>query len=419
MSLFPDSLWQRYQLKQEIDSNAAIAIDPSTARTVYIRCAKLPDKNSAAVWQHHANLRRSLKHSNIVELIDAFQIDNQFFWVMEYCNAGTLAEFMQAENNSAGLPVAEVTNIGASLCKALETAHKAGHTTAQLSPEKILLHASKAGLVVKVTVFDTPPVINPNVNTTNFDFTTPEQLLGEPSGTAQDVYSLGILLYMLLTGSYYLPPAEDEHARYWQILADQPIPLQNHRSDIPDWLSALVMQTLEKEPAYRPTLSQTYFAFQHPNRRLPHSRNTSLVSDHRSTVNRNWLWMSLGLTSVVLPALFSVLIIWGYFQLTSPQVNTPSVTISAAAQNVPDTSTIIEQLPNPVLDQAVVQNTDLYDGLKIRTEPNRDAPQIGTLSDGDMVKIFEYSNDKAWARIVGTQGQQGWVFVGQYLRISE
>lgn len=94
---------------------------------------------------------------------------------------------------------------------------------------------------------------------------------------------------------------------------------------------------------------------------------------------------------------------------------------------LPDRQEIIERVMNTVNNftplavnsSALVENADAYNGLKLRSNPNRDASIIRSLKDGTRVQILKYDRSKDWAFVETTAGTQGWVFANGYLRIAE
>jgi len=72
-----------------------------------------------------------------------------------------------------------------------------------------------------------------------------------------------------------------------------------------------------------------------------------------------------------------------------------------------------------MFSQAVVQNSSVYGGLKLRAEASRDAQILRILSDGDTLGIITFNDDRSWAQVQSADGQIGWVYANRYLRIDE
>lgn len=412
MKLFSEKLWQQYQLKKLVQPDVAVAFDASHNRPVVIRSTPVPSTDDLPTFQQSARRRLALKHPNIAELYDVLSLDKRLYWVMEFCDNGTLAEFLNG--NHGVLPISEVIDVGAALINGLMAAHQHGISGANLSPEHLLLHTTPSGITVKISSFANIPL---DIDGEDFVNTAPEQLEGHPVTPATDVYRLGILLFSLLTGTHYLPETQDDDTRFWHILAGEPMSPKSLRPETPDWLNSLVLAMLEKNPERRPHTTTVHQSLLH---RTAPQHQPPTTQRHAKVMDKRLLWLGVGLTSVVLPALLSLILAWGYIQLTtanaSPVANSDATTLTTVST---ESNAVNEITAAPKGIRAAVQNSNIYDGLKVRTSPDRDAAIIDVLSDGDIVQIVEYNSDKSWARIITPTHQQGWVYVGQYLRISQ
>lgn len=193
---------------------------------------------------------RRLKSPNIVELYDDGVDDGTYFYAMEYVEGETLTDRLRREKR---IPWREVVEIGVQICRALKSAHNSGIVHRDLKPSNLLL--GKDG-IVKLTDFGVAQVFAGGKLTVTggmigtAEYMSPEQAAGQRATKRSDIYSLGAVLYVMLTGR---PPFVGETAmaiaqkhRFNQF--DSP---RRIVPEIPHWLDEIVCQCLEKKPEDR------------------------------------------------------------------------------------------------------------------------------------------------------------------------
>jgi serine/threonine-protein kinase len=192
-----------------------------------------------------------LHHPNIVQFYDSGAHNGVPFYAMEYIEGQTFEDMLLAKGR---LPWKEVLDMALQVCPALKHAHDRGIIHRDLKPPNLL--RTPAGLV-KLTDFGIAKVFSSTHLTSEggivgtAEFLSPEQAAGKPVTKRSDLYSLGVVLYTLLTGR---TPFEGETVvdllhkhRFAQF--DRP---QERVLDIPLELDDIVCQLLEKDPARRP-----------------------------------------------------------------------------------------------------------------------------------------------------------------------
>jgi serine/threonine protein kinase len=139
-----------------------------------------------------------------------------------------------------------------------------------VKPDNVFLHESEAGEVVKVVDFgiarlvddaqpgDAAPVTQVGSLIGTPTYMAPERLLGMPYDARSDIYSLGVLMYVALSGE--LPFAVDSPSNVGEImklhLTAKPRPLSGRVAEVPEEVVAMVMRALDYDPARRPTLRE-------------------------------------------------------------------------------------------------------------------------------------------------------------------
>jgi len=194
---------------------------------------------------------RQLDHPNIVRFIEAGQEGQYHFYVMEYIDGHSLAhEILERKR----LPWDRTIELGVQICAGLKHAHDHGIIHRDLKPANLMITDDG---VLKLTDFGIAKVFAGTQLTVTgsiigtAEYMSPEQGAGKPATKRSDLYSLGAVLYTMLTGRPPFTgktPAELIHKHRFARF-DEPRALV---PDIPIWLNELVCQLLEKDPQRRP-----------------------------------------------------------------------------------------------------------------------------------------------------------------------
>jgi serine/threonine protein kinase len=166
--------------------------------------------------------------------------------VMEYVAGGTLEPFCAPGEL---LPLDKIVEIAFKATRALDFAHKLGVTHRDIKPANILL-VGAGGTDIKITDFGS--AIMSSGDTTQVTgigspaYMSPQQIKEQPLDHRTDVYSLGVVMYQLLTG--VLPfNARNNFSMMYQITTVEPPPPSAHRKEIPAALDAIVKKAMEKD----------------------------------------------------------------------------------------------------------------------------------------------------------------------------
>ena len=195
---------------------------------------------------HEAKAAARLNHPNIVSIYDAGESQHTAFIVMELLRGDSLFE-QRFQSIEAILIVAR------QICQALEHAHTHGIVHRDLKPENVIMAPDGT---IKLTDFGLARSVASRVSLEGTIVGTvfylpPEQALGQPVDGRADLYSLGVMLYEMLTGR--LPFAADEPlAVITQHLYTPPIPPSTYNADIPPLLETLILKLMSKHSDERP-----------------------------------------------------------------------------------------------------------------------------------------------------------------------
>jgi hypothetical protein len=201
-------------------------------------------------FQREAVTLARVQHDNIVHIYDVEEFEGSSAIVMEYVGGPSLSRVLAKEGRMAP---ALVRDIAVALCGALESAHRQGIIHRDIKPDNILFSSDGRP---KLTDFGIAHMRDDHVHTrtgimlgTPY-YMSPEQARGRTVSGASDLYSLGVVMYEMLTGSVPFS-AEDSLAVALQHVQDPPPPVQQRAPWVPPSLAALVHRTLEKDPAQR------------------------------------------------------------------------------------------------------------------------------------------------------------------------
>jgi serine/threonine-protein kinase len=201
-------------------------------------------------FRQEARSAAALAHPNIAAVFDSgFQHELQFI-VMQLIDGPNLEQVLAERGR---LPVAEALRIVMAAAEALQAAHERGIVHRDVKPGNILLTADGSVRVVDFGIaraLSDVRMTTPGLLLGSVQYCSPEQVLGEDVGPPSDVYSLGIVLYELLTGVSPFQgstPASVALAR----VQDEPTPPSELVPDLPAGIDELVMGALARSPAAR------------------------------------------------------------------------------------------------------------------------------------------------------------------------
>lgn len=194
-----------------------------------------------------ARLAARLSHPNVVQVYDAGESDGRLFIVMEYVSGRTLAE-------SGQVPVAEAVHLALQACAGLQHAHDAGLIHRDVKPGNLLLREDGTLKIADFGIARAAELTNLTELGTILGtaaYLAPEQAAGEEVTRAADIYSLGAVLYELLTGR---PPYQFESLA--ELAQKQELglitPLRDLEPQVPEPVEAVVMRCLARDPRFRP-----------------------------------------------------------------------------------------------------------------------------------------------------------------------
>ncbi|MEA3340993.1 MAG: protein kinase, partial [Chloroflexota bacterium] len=246
----------RYEIVRELGQGAMgivyQALDPNIQRAVALKVLR-PDLSSDPEFrqrfQREARSAGKLAHPGIVTIFDAAEQGDVSFLVMEYLEGQTLAQLIAADG---ALSPAIACDIAGQICDALDYAHAAQIVHRDIKPSNIIL---LPGDRIKLTDFGIARIMTePRMTRTGIigtlDYMSPEQARGEDVDHRTDIYSLGIVLFEMVTGQ---PPFQaDSPSATLLKLVSEPMPSSRTLSPaVSAEMESVISKAADKDPSRR------------------------------------------------------------------------------------------------------------------------------------------------------------------------
>ena len=228
------------------------AVDETLHRDVAVKTLN-PDLANTEVmsrFRAEATILARLNHPQIATIYELFRADGDLLMVMEFVRGESLDKLSERLGALSPERAAYIIDL---ILSALEHAHRAGVVHRDVKPANVMVTDEGS---IKIMDFGIARILGADQKTVDFRlmgtpaYMSPEQVLGEEVDGRSDLYSVGVLLYRLLTGA--LPFAADTALGMLQRqIRNTPIPICAHRSGLPDWCEGIVQRALAKAQADR------------------------------------------------------------------------------------------------------------------------------------------------------------------------
>ena len=251
----------RYEISGELGRGAMgvvyHATDPVIGRAVAVKTLLLSEEGTGltraellAKFQTEARAAGLLTHPNIVVIFDAGEEDGLFFITMELVEGKSLQNLLDAGQM---FPLPRVLRIMEQTCSALQFAHDRNIVHRDIKPGNLMLTPDDT---VKVTDFGTAKILQfGTVQQTAHvvgtpSYMSPEQIKGKVVDGRSDIFSLGVVLYEMVTGEKPFP-GQNITTVIYKIVNEEPTAPRDIDSSIHPGLNDIIMKSLAKEPAAR------------------------------------------------------------------------------------------------------------------------------------------------------------------------
>jgi len=251
----------RYEIVDELGRGAMgvvyRAVDPVIGRNVAVKTIKLSAEGTGltrpellARFQTEARAAGLLTHPNIVVVFDAGEEDGLYYITMELVEGKSLQALL---DDGHAFPLPRVLRIMDQACSALQFAHERNVVHRDIKPANLMLTADDT---VKVTDFGTAKILQfGTVQQTAHvmgtpSYMSPEQVKGRAVDGRSDIFSLGVMLYEMVTGEKPFP-GQNITTVIYKIVNEEPVPPKQVDPTIHAGISAVVMKALAKDPDVR------------------------------------------------------------------------------------------------------------------------------------------------------------------------
>lgn len=251
----------RYEITGELGRGAMgvvyKAIDPVIGRTVAVKTIRLSEEGTGLSrpelltrFQTEARAAGLLTHPNIVVVFDAGEEEGLYYITMELVEGKSLQALI---DSGQGFSLPRILRIIEQTCSALQFAHERNVVHRDIKPANLMLTADDT---VKVTDFGTAKILQFGTQQQTAhvmgtpSYMSPEQVKGRAVDGRSDIFSLGVLLYEILTGEKPFPGQSITTVIY-KIVNEDPVPPRQLNSMIHHGISDVVMKALAKDPDLR------------------------------------------------------------------------------------------------------------------------------------------------------------------------
>ena len=251
-------LGKRYRVEQELGRGGMAKVykgeDTVLGRTVAIKILApqfADDPNFVTRFRREAQAAARISNQNLVSVFDTGSDDGVHYIVMEYVEGRTLADFLAGGGR---IMPDRAIDIAIDVCRALEAAHAQSVIHRDIKPGNIMLNprgdvkVTDFGIARVVTTAETIAQTAAVLGTASY--LSPEQAQGQPVDGRSDIYSLGCVLYEMVTGR---PPflGDSPVAVASKQVLEQPTPPSRLNPDVSPDLDAVILRALAKNPANR------------------------------------------------------------------------------------------------------------------------------------------------------------------------
>ena len=247
----------RYEVQQRVGMGGMAdvykAMDKTLNRYVAIKVLKAEfslDKSFVAKFQAEARAAAGLSHPNIVSVYDVAEENGSYFIVMELIDGITLKQYIEKKGR---LSIKEATSIAIQVSTGIEAAHQNNIIHRDIKPQNIII--SKDGKV-KIADFGIAKAISTNTNTISSNvmgsvhYSSPEQSRGGYLDAKSDIYSLGIVMFEMVTGRVPFDGDTTVAVAIQHLQDDIPLP-REIVPEIPIGLEKIILKCTAKSPNQR------------------------------------------------------------------------------------------------------------------------------------------------------------------------
>ncbi len=236
----------RYKITGKLGQGSSgvvyMGVDPYIQRPVAIKLSRLNSDKERSFFFIEAQSAGRLHHPNIVSIYDAGVYEDYCYIAMEYIEGSTLAKFCRKESL---LPLNKIIEIIINVCIAMDYAHKQKVIHRDIKPTNIMLDSSFSP---KITDFSIARITGTTIDMGIWgtpSYMSPEQLNNSQVSGISDIFSLGCVLYEMLSGTKAFG-GENHFSIMYKINNEIPEPIVNNRPELPKIMDEIIRKALAK-----------------------------------------------------------------------------------------------------------------------------------------------------------------------------
>ena len=207
------------------------------------------DADCRARFKREAQAAAKLGHSNIVAVHEVGEFHGRPFFAMELVEGRPLDKIVSEDR----LDESEIVDLALGICNGLRKAHESGVIHRDIKPSNIIVDRDNIPRVLDfglAAIRDSDKLTQTGSTLGTIGYMSPEQVAGRAVDARSDLFSLGVVLYEMITGVN--PFRRDNQAATLKAISeDVPKPLESYRSGISGELQRIVNKLLEKKPEFR------------------------------------------------------------------------------------------------------------------------------------------------------------------------
>ena len=207
------------------------------------------DEDCRARFKREAQAAAKLNHPNIVTIHDVSEHQGRPFFAMEHVEGPSLRQVIRSKE----LSLEKVIDLALHICEGLSKAHQSGIVHRDVKPSNIVVDKEGRPKLLDfglAAIKGTEQLTKTGSTLGTVGYMSPEQIQGKDVDHRSDLFSLGVMLYEMITGQIPFK-AETEAATLNSVLNDTPEPLSRFKSGVSDDLQRIVTKLLEKDPSLR------------------------------------------------------------------------------------------------------------------------------------------------------------------------
>ncbi len=256
-TLIGQQLAGKYSIQSEIGRGGMgvvyLGYDTMLQRRVAIKVLPLEltyDRQFVTRFRQEAVTAAGLHHPGIVTIHDVGEENQVHYIVMQFLEGVTLDQWL---THHGSMPLAQTQHVVRQVADALDYAHRRGIVHRDIKPSNIMLSPEGQATVMDfglVRAGEATGLTRSGIVVGTPEYMAPEQALGEAVDGRTDIYSLGVVVYRMLTGKVPFVRSSSMATAYAHV-HDPPPPLRQVRTDIPKPVEAVVLKAMAKRPADR------------------------------------------------------------------------------------------------------------------------------------------------------------------------